>query len=146
MNRLKLACSLSSPTRALDLAIEIDAPDGTPLDKLDHLYAEVRKLVVTRLGQALAEAKAVAPEPSPSLANGNDVAHRTTSGGEPGISPKQKGFLLGLGAKQGLKIADLNQRAKVRFGADATVHNLTRHEASELIEELKADSPTAKGA
>jgi hypothetical protein len=61
------------------------------------------------------------------------------------ISPKQRGFLLGLAAKQGLKLADVNVRIRARLGDGANINNITKSEASALIDELKADAPPLKG-
>jgi len=138
---------------SITASVEVADNDADPVGRIRALLDQVlgNAGLVPRVGNGKSAAVPQASVPSPAPThNGNGNGHIPVNGnsapsGEARISPKQRGFLLGLAAKQGLKAADLNERAKARFGADATLANLSKAEASALIEELKAEAPAAKG-
>jgi hypothetical protein len=125
----------------LRLDITLEAPEGEVASQLAKVVGQVAGALDGHQVTKPTESTASAPSNGhgPGAANGNGNG----GNGGHGASPKQKALILGLGAKLGLKLADVNARAKAMFGADATIHSITKAEASALIDELKA-TPTPK--
>lgn len=139
---------------SITASVEVSDNEADPVGRIRALLDQVlgNAGLVPRVGNgkpaAVPQAPAAQAPAQPH--NGNGHGHGPANGngspnGDARMSAKQRGFLLGLGAKLGLKAADLAERAKARFGADATLANLSKAEASAMIEELKAEAPAAKG-
>lgn len=74
-------------------------------------------------------------------ANGNGrSADRPENSSNGGLSAKQKSFLIGLGSKRAWRVPRLNEELRSITGRDdATLHSLSKFEASACIEVMKGE-------
>lgn len=140
-------------------SVELDVGDAAEsvdlADRLAAIWAQLRDAVeaeIKKAGPARGNGNgkggnghAPAPVGNGRPANGNGGGHHhqqgPRNGGSAGnyvASPKQISFLMGLASRQGIKPAELTNRVRALLeNPSATVRDLTKQQASTLIEELK---------
>jgi hypothetical protein len=84
-------------------------------------------------------------EPAPRTAPVNRLPATNKPNGEPATN-KQIQFLLNLGKRQRLSKSDLEDQISERFGRKATVYDLTKREAGQMIDSLTSDVTIAANA
>lgn len=137
-------------------SVELDVGDATEsvdlADRLAAMWAQLRDAVEAEIRKAAPDktngngnnghAPAAPVNDGPIAGNGS--AHHQQgprNGGSAGnyvASPKQLSFLMGLASRNGIKPSELTNRVRALLeNPAATVRDLTKKQASELIEELK---------
>lgn len=139
-------------------SVELDVGDAAEsvdlADRLAAMWAQLRDAVDAEIRKASpangngksngGNGHAPAPVGKGRPANGNGGDHHQQSprnGGSAGnyvASPKQISFLMGLASRHGIKPSELTNRVRALLeNPSATVRDLTKQQASTLIEELK---------
>lgn len=136
-------------------SVELDVGDAAEsvdlADRLAAMWAQLRDAVETEIQKTAPATKsgngkghAPAPVGNGRPANGNGGGHHQQgprNGGSAGnyvASPKQISFLMGLASRHGIKPSELTNRVRALLeNPSATVRDLTKQQASTLIEELK---------
>ncbi len=145
---LKLTASYSKkvPVQGQDYSsqsyhasVEVEIPDGLTQQQLDarihETFALVKDSVETELGASSQPVRRFEP-----VNNGNRAPSRQGNGGKSNqvASGKQIGYLRDIAARQGLTSQQLDDEANRMFGV-ASISNLTRQEASQMIDALNAN-------
>jgi hypothetical protein len=147
MMRFTASLTNESPSGSVTTSATIEltpGPDTAGRIKalVEQVTAATQPKIAPTNGHSVQPTKAAA---TVAAQNGNGNGHARHDGGEYGCSAKQKGMILGCASRLGLKLPDVNARARASFGPDAQLNNLTKQEASMLIDALKAEAPAAKG-
>lgn len=147
MIRITASHGRKHPTegRSFQASIEVEVPDGDAamvVERIHGIWNELRRAVDERMAGSGADhrpaTQAQTGLPPALQANGNGHAPTPADNGQ--ISGKQKNYLLGLSSKRGWRVGELNENIRQLVGReDATLHSLTRQEASRAIESLKED-------
>jgi hypothetical protein len=120
-------------------SVEVEIPDGLNQEQLDarihDTFALVKDSVETELGAGDRPVQRFEP-----VGNGNRAPSRQGNGGKSNqvASGKQIGYLRDIAARQGLTSQQLDDEANRMFGV-ASISNLTRQEASQMIDALNAN-------
>lgn len=135
--------------RTFQASIEVELADGDAamvVERIHGIWNELQRAVDERMAGNGADHR---PAPSPTAqaqtvrppavqVNANGHAPAVADNGQ--ISGKQKNYLLGLSSKRGWRVGELNENIRQLVNReDATLHSLTRQEASRAIESLKED-------
>jgi hypothetical protein len=125
--------------------IEVEVPDDQAQDAasvqgwLKELYDQAKQAVEQQL--ASVPRRNGNHQPASGLFQRPNTQPEQRQGNSQGVAtPKQISFLVSLGARNKLTFADLQRIAQERFQA-ADVYQLTRRDASTLIDELKPEAP-----
>lgn len=135
-------------------SLEVELRDGTPEEVASTFKAaasDLRRLVEAELAREQAPTSgtgstAYGRGSNEHQAGGSGAARGARPGGPATvtISPKQMKFLTGLRRRAHLSPRDLDQRAQeIKGDPAATVGDLTKREASDLIEELLSQTEAA---
>lgn len=133
----------SSQSYHCSMEVELsDKLDGEELQtKIHETFAMVRDAVEAELHGGVPVAKPEMQRPPMRVLRQPEVPARSAApaarqGGEKATN-KQIKYLLDLGKAQGLGLSELNTRAQKGYRA-ASVYDLTRAQASQFVDELKA--------
>lgn len=145
--RLKLCLSLLDADRTIEYAVVADLGDKTALtEKLGELVEKIRGGFpgIASPAQA-AKVNVAAPAAAPATLVANGPA--PVNGADPGMSQKQRGYLLSLSAKMGLRGSALLAFVRDVVGDPTiTIAGLGKAQASAVIEALKAKSAEGEAA
>jgi hypothetical protein len=162
----KVAAAGSYGSTCFGADVEIEVADGDTRnveERLRTLWKTLRDSVEKEI--ATTEAKATSPAPSPAPngptpprqveTNDRETAkaapartvdpHARAAGDDSErLSQKQRGFALALGARMGIRLPQLHERARSMFGRP--LFELTRKEASQFIDALRSREDEGEAA
>jgi hypothetical protein len=146
---LKLTASYSKkvPVQGQDYSsqsyhasVEVEIPDGLTQQQLDARIHETFQMVRDSVEAELNSASSQPVRRFEPVGNGNRAPSRQGNGGKSNqaASGKQIGYLRDIAVRQGLTSEQLDDEANRMFGV-ASISNLTRQEASQMIDALNAN-------
>ena len=138
----KVPTSEQFSSQSYHCSVEVELSDAATPEQLQAKIHDTFALVRDAVETELHGKPAAKPEPAAQTAKA-EPAKPDTAKAEPAkpdtakASNKQVKFILDLANGKGLKLSALNARVQDRFKAES-VYDLTRKDASKLVDELKA--------